>query len=133
MVRFRLRESSGLIDTRRLDRQRSGGRWSARPAHYGREGCTLLRSYKLRAPGVRRHGPEVAGHLLPAARPARVTVTVRRGKKVVRRYKAATKAPGRTHRLRFAQKKRARGDYKVTVRAQRSGSTVQRTLTSRKL
>ena len=48
-----------------------------------------------------------------------MTVTVRRGKKVVKRFKARTRRGNRTHRLRFAQKGRARGDYKVTVRAKR--------------
>jgi hypothetical protein len=133
MVRFRLREANGLVDARRLDRRRSGGRWSARPAHYGREGCTLLRSYKLERPvfgGTTRRSLGISYRLLSSAR---VTVTVRRGKQVVKRYRAATRSAGRTHRLRFAQKRRPRGDYRVTVRATRSGRTVQRTLTSRKL
>jgi len=133
MVRFRLRESSGLIDNRRIDRERKGARWTARPAHYGREGCTLLRSYKLERPvfgGTNRKSLGIAYRLLERAR---VTVTVKRGKKVVKRFKAATKAGGRTHRVRFAQKNRPRGDYKVTVRAVRGKRKQSRTLTSRKL
>jgi hypothetical protein len=35
------------------------------------------------------------------------------------RYRARTAAPGRPHRLRFAQERRPRGDYEVTVRRQR--------------
>ena len=133
MVRFRLRESNGQIDARRLDRQRTGASWSNRPAHYGREGCTLLRSYKLERPvfgGTGRKSLGIAYRLLDTAR---VSVTVKRGKRVVKRYRTATKAAGRTHRVRFSQKNRPRGDYKVTVRAARGGRTVQRTLTSRKL
>jgi hypothetical protein len=133
MVRFRLRESNGLIDARRIDRQRSGGRWSARPAHYGREGCTLLRSYKLERPvfgGTGRTSLGISYRLLDTSR---VTVTVKRGKRVMKRYRTATKAAGRTHRVRFSQKNRPRGDYKVTVRAARGGRSQSRTLTSRKL
>jgi hypothetical protein len=133
MVRFRLRESSGLVDTRRLDRERRGGRWSNRPAHYGREGCTLLRSYKLERPvfgGTNRRSLGIAYRVLEESR---VTVTVKRGSKVVKRYRAATRGPGRAHRLRLSQKGRPRGDYKVTVRATRNGRSQSRTLTSRKL
>ena len=60
-------------------------------------------------------------------------MTVKRGKKVVKRYKTATRRGDRTHRLRFSQKRRKRGDYKVTVARQRGGRTQTRTLTSRKL
>ena len=90
MVRFRLRESSGLVDTRRIDRARTGGRWSDRPAHYGREGCTLLRSYKLERPafgGTMRRSLGISYRLLEQAR---VTVTVRRGRTVVKRYRTVT-------------------------------------------
>jgi hypothetical protein len=62
-----------------------------------------------------------------------VTVTVKRAKKVVKRYKAVSSAPKVTHRLRFSQAHRPRGDYKVTVKAVRGKHSQARTLTSRKL
>jgi photosystem II stability/assembly factor-like uncharacterized protein len=133
MVRFRLRESNGLVDTRRIDRQRAGGAWSSRPAHYGREGCTLLRAYKLERPafgGTTRKPLGISYRLLETAT---VTVTVKRGPKVVKRYKAVTASPDTTHRLRFAQTGRPRGDYKVTVTAVKGNRRQARTLTSRKL
>jgi hypothetical protein len=133
MVRFRLKESAGLVDTRRIDRERRGATWHRRPAHYGREGCTLLRSYKLERPvfgGTSRKSLGISYRVLETSR---VTVTVRRGRKVVKRYRTAAAGPGRTHRLRFAQKRRPRGDYKVTVRAVRGKRSQRRTLTSRKL
>jgi hypothetical protein len=133
MVRFRLEEAAGLIDNRRIDQQRTAATWHPRPAHYGREGCTLLRSYKLERPvfgGTTRTSLGIAYRLLEQSR---VTVTVRHAGKVVKRYRARTAAPGRTHRLRFAQKRRPRGDYAVTVRAVRGKRSQKRTLTSRKL
>ena len=80
--------------------------------------------------GTNRKSLGIAYRLLNTAK---VTVTVKRGKKVVKRYKARTRRGNRTHRLRFAKKGAARGDYKVTLRAKRGGRTLTRTLTSRKL
>ena len=133
MVRFRLKVSNGLIDNRRIDQVRKQGRFSTRPPHYGREGCTLINSFKLERPvfgGTTRTSLGIA-YRLPNT--AKVTVTVKRGRKVVKRYKAVTRRGDRTHRLRFSQKGRPRGDYKVTLRARRGARTQTRTLTSRKL
>ena len=88
MVRFRLKVSNGLIDNRRIDQVRKKGRFSKRPPHYGREGCTLINSFKLERPvfgGTNRKSLGIAYRLLNTAK---VTVTVKRGKKVVKRYKA---------------------------------------------
>ena len=107
--------------------------WGPRPAHYGREGCTLLRSYKLERPvfgGTTRRSLGIAFRLLE---PARVTVVVRRGEAVVKRFRARSFAAGRINRLRFAQKDRPRGDYRVTIRAVSATGRQTRTLTSRKL
>ena len=62
-----------------------------------------------------------------------MTVTVRRGDAVVKRFRARSFAAGRTNRLRFAQKGRPRGDYRVTIRAGGATGRQTRTLTSRKL
>jgi hypothetical protein len=133
MVRFRLKVSNGLIDNRRIDQVRRKGRFSKRPPHYGREGCKLITSFKLERPvfgGTTRRSLGIAYRLLNTAR---VTVTVKRGKKVVERFKARTRRGDRTHRLRFSEKGRRRGDYKVTLRAKRGRTTMTKTLTSRKL
>jgi len=133
MVRFRLRESNGLLDARRIDRVREGARWKRRPAHYGREGCALLRSFKLERPvfgGSNRRSLGIAYRLTQAAR---VTVTVRRGAKVIKRYRTVAREANRTHRLRLGENGRRRGDYRVTVRAVGAGGSQQKTLTSRKL
>ena len=50
---------------------------------------------------------------------ARVTVTIRRAGRVVRRFAARDRAAGRTFRLR------ARGGYRVTVRAKPAGAAAQ--------
>jgi hypothetical protein len=134
MVRFRLNEGNGLIDNRRIVLARSGGRWSGRPAHYGREGCTLLRSFKLERPVFGGLDGRSLGIAFRLARSARVTVTVRRGGTLVRRYRTATRRPDRTHRLRLSENGLPRGDYRVRVRAVRGATERQtRTLTSRKL
>jgi photosystem II stability/assembly factor-like uncharacterized protein len=133
MVRFRLKVSNGLIDNRRIDQVRKKGRFSKRPPHYGREGCKLVTSFKLQRPvfgGTTRRTLGIAYRLLNTAK---VTVTVKRGKKVVKRFRTRTRRGDRTHRLRFAKKGAARGDYKVTLRAKRGKRTLTRTLTSRKL
>ena len=67
MVRFRLKVSNGLIDNRRIDQVRRKGRFSKRPPHYGREGCTLINSFKLERPVFGGTEPHVARHRLPAA------------------------------------------------------------------
>jgi photosystem II stability/assembly factor-like uncharacterized protein len=134
MVRFRLNEGNGLIDNRRIVLARDGGRWSGRPAHYGREGCTLLRSFKLERPVFGGSSGRSLGIAFRLARGARVTVTVTRGDTLVRRYGTATRQANRTHRLRLSARGLPRGDYRVRVRAVLGATEREsRTLTSRRL
>jgi glycine cleavage system aminomethyltransferase T len=61
-------------------------------------------------------------------------VTVLRGKKAVKRYKARTVAAKRTHRLKLPARKLAkRGDYRVRIVVGRGAGRVTSTLVSRKL
>ena len=56
-----------------------------------------------------------------------------RGKKVVKRFKARTASPKRTHRLKLASRKLAkRGDYRVRIMVGRGAGRVTSTLVSRK-
>jgi len=54
-----------------------------------------------------------------------VEVTVRRGKRAVRRFAARNRAAGRTIRLRLHARGRARGTYRVTIRARPVGAPPQ--------
>ena len=56
-----------------------------------------------------------------------------RGKKVVKRFKARTSAPKRTHRLKLARASCARGDYRVRITVGRGAGRVTSTLVSRRL
>ena len=60
-------------------------------------------------------------------------MTVLRGKKVVKRFKARTSAPRRTHRLKLASRKLRRGDYRVRITVGRGKGRVVSTLVSRRL
>ena len=65
---------------------------------------------------------------------ARAQVTVLRGKRAVKRFKARTRQAGRTHRLKVGARKLARrGDYRVRIRVGRGAGRVTSTLVSRRL
>ena len=124
MVRFRLKVSNGLIDNRRIDQVRRRAASPSAPPHYGREGCTLINSFKLERPvfgGTNRKSLGIAYRLL---NPAKVTVTVKRGEKVVKRYTARTRRGNRTHRLR--SRRRAASGATTRSRCGRSGVAARR-------
>jgi hypothetical protein len=133
VVRFKLREASGLTDVRRLVLQRSHGRWHARPAYYGRLGCATVRSFKLLRPVFGGSGRRALGISVVLTRPASVAVTVRRGRRVVKRYSRRSVAANRTYRQSLASKGLARGDYRVTIEVRQGSERVVNTLTSRRL
>ena len=65
--------------------------------------------------------------------PARVTITITRRGKVVKRFRPAGRAARRTHRLALAGRGRPRGLYKVRLKAVAGGTTITATLSSRRL
>jgi hypothetical protein len=67
------------------------------------------------------------------AAPTRVSVVVLRGKRVVRRWAAATRRGETTYRLRLPARGLRAGDYKVRVTAGTGRRTVTRTLVARRL
>ena len=131
-VRYTTRTPSGT-DTRRVALRRVGGRWSTRPAFYRRAECDLLRSFKLERPVFGGRTNRALGITYQVERAAQVTVTVRRGARVVRRFKAQQADAGRTYRLRFDAEGRARGDYTVRVEARRDGERAAASAISRRL
>jgi photosystem II stability/assembly factor-like uncharacterized protein len=132
-VRFTLREASGVADVRRLVLLRSHGRWSSRPAYYGREGCSTVRAFKLLRPVFGGSTQRALGISVRLTRPGTVAVTVRRGTRVIKRYPAVQRAAGSTYRLSVASRKLARGDYRVTIEVRRGNERIVKTLTSRRL
>ena len=132
-VRYRMKVGAGT-DTRRHVLQRRKGRWSKRPNFYGKASCGIFRSLKLRSAAIGGTTNVPLRIAYRMAQASRVTVTVQRGKRVVRRYKARSVKPGRTVRLQVPTRATARrGDYRVRVVAERSGRTVRATLTTRRL
>ena len=133
IVRYRTSTGGSSRDIRRLALRRVGGRFGNRPDYYGREGCGTIQSAKLERPvfGGRRNGDlGIAFRLL---RSASVDVEVRRGNRLVRRYRLGRPRLSTTRRLRFDAEGRPRGDYRVRIIARRNGQTVVRTLVARRL
>jgi hypothetical protein len=64
---------------------------------------------------------------------ADVKLTVTRGRKVVRTTVRKPSAAGRGTTIRLTPKDRARGDYEVTISAERSGRSATAVLASRRL
>jgi hypothetical protein len=133
-ARYRMKTRDGKgTEVRRVTLLRRNGRFSRRPDFYRRATCDLLPSYKLEraAFGGRKRTPlriafRVAGT-------ARTQVTVLRGKKVVKRFKARTSEPRRTHRLRLASRKLRKGDHRVRITVGRGKGRVVSTLVSRRV
>jgi hypothetical protein len=132
-VRFSMRDARNHLDVRRFTLTRTRGRYALRPTFYRRDTCGAVRSYKLgRAVfGGRRNGSLEIAYQISGL--SRVGVTVTRGRKVVKRFRALLRRPGVTYRLRFASKRMRRGDYRVRISATRLGRTARSSLTSRRL
>ncbi|MDQ3739672.1 MAG: hypothetical protein M3389_01890, partial [Actinomycetota bacterium] len=131
-VRFIMR-SGGASDARRIALLKRGGRFRVRPGFHAARRCRLIRLARLTRPvfgGTNRKPLRVSARL---NQPGSITMTVRRGRKVVAR-KRFRAAGTRVRRFRVSLRRTLRrGDYRATVVA-RSGSTAERvTLTGRRL
>jgi hypothetical protein len=133
-ARYRMKTRTGKrAETRRLVLVRRGARLSRRPDFYRRATCDLLPSYKLeRAAFGGVQGTPLRIAFRVGSR-ARAQVTVLRGKKAVKRFKAHTYRAHRTHRLKLGSARLASGDYKVRITVGRGQGRVRSTLTSRRL
>jgi hypothetical protein len=120
-------------DIRRLVAQRSGGRWIRRADYYGRPICGLVTSYKLERAvfgGANRRTESMTFRL---ARPAKVTVDVVRGGRVVKRLGGRTYPAKRTVRLRLPNAGLRRGVYSFRLKAQGGGRKATATAGARML
>ena len=127
IVRFRAKAPNGRTDSRVVGVLRRNGRWSVLPPMQRVRPCGLLQRVTLARAAVRQRTLAVTMQLSEAAR---VVVTVRRGRKVVSRTRARTLQPG-TRRVRV-RAGRAKGRYRVSVRAQRPGRSDSSTVNARR-
>ena len=100
----------------------AGGRVRVRPPHVRRTSCGLVRSFRLRRPVF---GGDLAGSYRLAS-PARVTLTVSRGGKVVKRFVSERRT------FRFALPAR-RGNYTVRLVARSGEDQVSAVVAARRL
>ena len=131
-VRFVMR-AQGASDARRIPLRKRGRRFRTRPGFHASRRCNLIRLARLTRPvfgGTNRKPMRVSARL---SEPGSVSITVRRGKRVVARKRFA-EAGTRVRRFTVSLRRTLRrGDYKATVVA-RSGNVSERvTLTGRRL
>lgn len=133
-VRYKTRTASGGSEFRRVVLERKNGRFTTRPDHYRRTTCDVLSSFKLERPAFGGPSNRKLGIAFRLASGANVTVSVTKGKRTVKRFKAVTVGGGRTVRLSMSARGMRRGDYKVRAVVTRSGGEkVSSTLTSKRL
>jgi hypothetical protein len=132
-ARLRAKAPNGKTDTRRVALERRRGTWRVLPDFDRRTACELVDAFKLERPvfGGRTNG--ALGIAFRLGESARVTVELRRGSKVVKRFKAKAYAPNRAHRLRVPARGIARGTYTVVLKASRPGREGTQVLTARRL
>src|SRR4051812_1995637 len=116
-------------DARRITLRRSHGRFSVRPAYERTTSCGLVRSFRATRPAFKR--PLSVSYRLAAK--STVTIAVLRGKKVVRRYKAATRSANRTYRRTISAKGLPHGELRVVLSAKAGNASSSLPLTVRRL
>jgi hypothetical protein len=119
-VRFRVRAGRGT-DVRRSVLRRHGGRFSRAKSFYRRASCATLAQFKLERPVFGRG--RALGIAYRVGTRSRVSVVVRRGPKVVRRFKTRTVPARKTVRLRVTSRRRGRHRVQITVRPERGVAT----------
>ncbi len=123
-----LRFRSGR-DTRRIPVLRRRGRFAVLAGYGSSRPCSALKALRLSSPlygGTRRRPLGIAYRV---GQPGRVTVTVRSGRRIVKRFAARQRDPG-TYRVRLRPRAASVG---VSVRVQGSGTTAQTSAAARRL
>jgi hypothetical protein len=119
-------------DQRQLGLRRSGGRFRSLPPFVRNPVCAALSGFGLNRPvfgGSNNRGLVVYYRL---HRTSRVTITLKRGKRVVKRFRAATQRQGPYRRGISARRLRV-GVYQVVLTATSGGKTTRAKLTARRL
>ena len=134
VVRFRTQLADGSADLRRIAVRRRNGKFRVRPAFQRTDSCTsLVGAFRLNRPvfGGKQKRALFASFRLNQAADVKITVT--RNGKVVRTTQRRNYAAGKGRTIRVTPKGRGRGDYVVTISAERQGRTATAALTSRRL
>jgi hypothetical protein len=136
LVRFAARTSAGIPDERRFGLLKRGGRYTLLSRHERRDTCGLLRRWKLYRPVF---GGRTGRELVMSFRFAeatRASIVVRRGGRVVRRFREQRYAGGVLHRTRLSRSfvRRLRtGQYRVTIAVRDGSRTITSTLRATRL
>jgi len=115
VARFRM-DLGKRVALREVAVRRRGGRWRALRPFHRPASCSTLRSFKLGRPvfgGTRTRPLKIDFRL---ARKARVAITVKRGKKIVRTYKASDRLGRITYHLTLPAEFLRRGTYRAELR-----------------
>jgi acyl-homoserine-lactone acylase len=116
-ARFRIRSESGKLDDRYLAFVVRHGRIHRLPGFRRADGCGTIRSFALSHPVFGGRGLRISYRL---RRAGRVSVTVRRGRRVVKRFRARTRSDGRARSLKLGGGV-PRGTYRVRIVARSGG------------
>jgi hypothetical protein len=132
-VRLSVKGVSGKTDTRRITLVRSHGSFRGTPPHYERINCGIFESLKLKRPVFGGTTHRSVGIAYRVAETAQVSIEVRRGKTVVRRYARVIRAPGRTFRLTLSPNGLRPGEYTFRITGRTLTGSATQNLSSRLL
>jgi hypothetical protein len=131
VVRFTMFRNGRAYDTRRLVLSRSGtGRFHRLHGLQRRIGCGLLAGFRLHSPVFGGSTGVALSGSYRLTRPGRVTLTVTRGRRVIKRFRTVERAGGR---FSLSAKRLRRGNYVVRLLAQSGEDQVVSLLTARRL
>jgi hypothetical protein len=133
-VRFTARGTDGRTEVRRVTVQRSHGRFRRRAPFHRAAACDLVPRFKLFGPAFGGREHRALRIAFSVAERASVRIEILRGRRVVRRFRAAQRRPNVTHRLRVGAKGLPRGVYSVRLVADTgTGRRVTARLSARRL
>jgi hypothetical protein len=131
---FTTKSPNGRKDARSVALRRHRGRFIRLRPFQRKDPCAFVRNARLRSPVFGGLSNSRAVLSFRVAERANVRIVVRRGRRVVRRYKTRSFRAGRTHRKRLGIPARARrGAYRVELIARKPGHGSRVTVTGRKL
>lgn len=129
----RFKTGSGRGEARRVALRRVRARLSLRPPFQRRDTCDLLTSFKLERPVFGGTSGRPLGIAYRLGLAGRVTVTVTRGSRTVKRYTRTISAGARTQRIRLSAKGLAVGDYRVRLQVRSGRQATTAALVARRL
>jgi hypothetical protein len=132
-VRLAVPTSGGRAEHRRVTLEKRGSRFHRRPAFAMRERCGTLQSFKLVRPVFGGTNRKRLGASYRLSHRARVRLSIRHGKKTIRRFKTRTRRAHKTFRITLPARAVPRGVYKVRIRVTRGRERIRGTVTGRKL